>query len=151
VNSESIAEDCREPLNHASIVDISNLSQPVLLSLLPLPVPPTDAPYDDFCSKGGRFGPHNVNQHLANPFVEKRDDRMYLTYFTAGLRVYDIRNPRLPEEIAFFLPPEPTRRYGTLPARVLTSQTEDVLVDTRGYIYITDKNEGLWVLRCSEI
>jgi hypothetical protein len=149
VNSESIAEDCREPLNHASLVDISNPSQPVLLSLLPLPVPPADVPYTDFCGKGGRFGPHNVNQHLANPFVEQREDRIYLTYFTAGLRIYDIRNARQPCEIAFFLPPEPTRRYGTLPARVLTSQTEDVLVDTRGYIYITDKNEGLWILRCT--
>jgi hypothetical protein len=149
VNSESIAEDCREPLNHASMVDISNPTQPALLSLLPLPVPPAEAPYEDFCAKGGRFGPHNVNQHLANPFVEQRDDRIYLTYFTAGLRIFDIRNPRQPFEIAFFVPPEPTRRYGTLPARVLTSQTEDVLVDTRGYIYITDKNEGLWVLRCT--
>jgi hypothetical protein len=149
-NSESIAEDCREPLNHASIVDISNPAEPVLLSLLPLPLPPPDAPYDDFCSKGGRFGPHNVNHHHANPAVERRDDRVYLTYFTAGLRVFDVRNPRQPRELAYFVPPEPTRRYGTLPARVLTSQTEDVLVDARGYIYITDKNQGLWVLRCTE-
>jgi hypothetical protein len=26
-------------------------------------------------------------------------------------------------------------------------QTEDVLVDARGYIYITHKNQGLWILR----
>jgi hypothetical protein len=149
VNSESIAEDCREALNHASIVDISDPRQPALLSLMPLPAPPEGAPYDDFCAKGGRFGPHNVHHHLANPFVEHRDDRIYLTYFTAGLRIIDIHNARQPREIAFFVSPEPTRRHGTLPARVLTSQTEDVLVDARGYIYITDKNQGLWVLRCT--
>ena len=27
------------------------------------------------------------------------------------------------------------------------NQTEDVLVDTRGYVYITDKNWGLWITR----
>src|SRR5439155_11413691 len=60
VNSEALAEDCREPLNHASIVDIANPAEPVLLSLLPLPDPPPGAPYEDFCGKGGRFGPHNL-------------------------------------------------------------------------------------------
>jgi hypothetical protein len=29
----------------------------------------------------------------------------------------------------------------------LVTQTEDVLVDTRGYIYMTDKQWGLWILR----
>jgi len=27
------------------------------------------------------------------------------------------------------------------------AQTEDVLVDTRGFIYITDKNQGLYILK----
>jgi hypothetical protein len=148
VNSESIAEDCLEPLNHASVVDISNPANPRLLALMPLPLPPPGAPYRDFCEKGARFGPHNVHHQLANPDVEHRDDRVYLTYFTAGLRIIDLSNPRQPKEIGYFLPPEPTRRYGPLPRR-LTSQTEDVLVDNRGYIYITDKNQGLWVLRLS--
>jgi hypothetical protein len=29
------------------------------------------------------------------------------------------------------------------------TQTEDVLVDTRGYIYVTDKQWGVWILRYS--
>jgi hypothetical protein len=32
-----------------------------------------------------------------------------------------------------------------LPARLVT-QSEDVLVDARGFIYLTDKNHGLYVL-----
>src|SRR5262244_3188518 len=31
--------------------------------------------------------------------------------------------------------------------RDLVTQTEDVLVDSRGYIYVTDKQWGLWILR----
>ena len=37
---------------------------------------------------------------------------------------------------------------GPLPNDVV-AQTEDVLVDTRGYIYITDKNWGMSILRYS--
>ena len=33
------------------------------------------------------------------------------------------------------------------PQAVRTVQLEDVLVDTRGYIYVTDKQWGLWILR----
>ena len=29
----------------------------------------------------------------------------------------------------------------------LVAQSEDVLVDTRGIIYVTHKNQGLWILR----
>ena len=43
-------------------------------------------------------------------------------------------------------PPQPSERAGPLP-RDLVTQSEDVLVDTRGYIYVTDKQWGLWILR----
>ena len=116
--------------------------------MLPLPEPPKDAPYKDFCDKGGRFGPHNTNQEQHLPDVEQQADLIYLTYFNAGLRVYDIKDPHLPKESGWFIPPTPVKRYGPLPTK-LVSQVEDVLVDTRGNIYIDDKNWGLWVLRYS--
>ena len=147
VNSEAIAEDCNEPLNHASIVDIADPADPVLLSILPVPSPPPGSPYANFCEKGGRFGPHNINQHFHSPFVEQRADLVYLTYFNAGLRIYDTSDPRLPREVGYFIPPEPRRRFGPKPEGTLTLQTEDVLVDARGFIYITQKNQGMWILR----
>ena len=146
VNSEAIQEDCQEPLNHASVVDIADPAKPTLLSLFPLPVPPPGSPHKNFCEKGGRFGPHNVHQLYHNPFVEHSDRIVYLTYFNAGLRIIDIADPRLPREVGYFVPPDPTRRYGTLPKKLVV-QSEDVLVDTRGYIYLTEKNQGLWILQ----
>jgi hypothetical protein len=148
VNSEASAEDCnRDALNFAAMVDIHDPTKPRLMSIFPLPVPPKDAPYTDFCDKGGRFGPHNTNQEQHLPNVEKQGDLIYLTYFNAGLRIFDIKDPRLPKEVGWFIPPTPTHRIGPMPRTKLVNQTEDVLVDTRGNIYITDKQWGLFVLR----
>jgi len=44
----------------------------------------------------------------------------------------------------------PTRRYGPLPKKLVV-QSEDVLVDARGYIYLTEKNQGLWILQYTEL
>jgi hypothetical protein len=147
VNSEAINEECNEALNFAGLVDISDLSSPRLISNLPLPQPPEGEPLDYFCSKGGRFGPHNQNELQYNPLVKQQDDLLYLTYFNAGLRVYDISVARNPQEVGWFLPPDPTERRGPLPRGALVAQSEDVLVDTRGYIYVSHKNQGIWILR----
>ena len=129
------------------LVDFKDPSKPKLISQLPIPVPPPDAPYKDFCEKGGRFGPHNTNILQHNPDVEKQANLIYLTYFNAGLRIYDIADPRLPKEVGWFIPPTPTLRRMPAPYDKLVSQTEDVLVDTRGNIYITNKQWGLFILK----
>lgn len=148
VCSEALEENCRESLNYAGIVDIADEKNPRLISLFPLPEPPPGAPYKNFCEKGGRFGPHNFHIPQRDPYREDRDDRVYLTYFNAGLRLYDIRDPYLPKEVACYLPPDPKKRLGVLP-KTLVVQSEDVLVDRRGYSYVTDKNHGLHILRCT--
>ncbi|WP_431912235.1 LVIVD repeat-containing protein [Nonomuraea jabiensis] len=132
---------------HASIVDISDPAHPWLLSLFPTPEPPPGAPYPDFSSRGGWSGPHNINHHQHHPDVQRQGDLFYIAHFNAGLRVYDVSNPRLPREVGYFVPPDPTRRYGPMPEGRLVAQTEDVVVDRRGYIYISDKNQGVHILR----
>jgi hypothetical protein len=146
-NSEAGNEMCDEPLNHAVMVDIKDPTKPRLMSVFPLPVPPKGSPFANFCDKGGRFGPHNINHEYHLPDVEKQRDLIYLTYFNAGLRIFDIKDPRMPVEVAWFIPPTPVKRHGPMPTSKLVTQTEDVLVDTRGNIYITDKQWGLFVLR----
>lgn len=145
-NSENVTYG-KGPAHHASIIDISDPAEPFLLSLLPEPVPPPGAPYDDFTNRGGWRGPHNINHHQHHPDVEKQGDLFYVAHFNAGLRVYDVANPRLPREVGYFLPPEPTRRYGPMPEDKLVLQSEDVVVDRRGVIYVSDKNQGIWLLR----
>ena len=146
VNTEAIAERGQEPYNFAGLVDVSDETAPRLVSLLPTPVPPEDAGYPNFTTRGGRFGPHNQHHpQNGDPNLFDSDELMFLTWFNGGLRVYDIRDPYLPREVAWYLPDDPTERRGLLPKDLVT-QSEDVLVDARGYVYLSDKNHGLHVL-----
>jgi hypothetical protein len=147
VNTEAIAESSDEPLNFAGLVDISDERDPRLISLFPTPIPPPGGPYPNFQKRGGRFGPHNQHHPQHQPWLLDRDDLVYLTWFNAGLRVYDIHDPYLPREVGYFLPDDPTERRGPLPKTALVTQSEDVLVDARGYAYLTDKNHGLHIVR----
>jgi hypothetical protein len=150
INDEAIRENGDENLNLAGIADISDERRPRMLSLFPLPEPPPESELRNFYDKAGRFGPHNHHHSNHQPCLEDRDDLAYLTYFNAGLRVYDIRDARQPKEIAYFIPADPTERIGTKPSR-LVAQSEDVIVDRRGFIYLSDKNHGIHILRLKEI
>lgn len=146
INSEALNERCAEPVNFAGVVDVSDEADPVLVSLFPTPEVPEGYPHATFCAKGGRFGPHNQHQPQGHPALQPSGDLIYLTYFNAGLQVYDISEPLAPRIVASYIPPDPTRRRGPLPTDLVT-QVEDVLVDRRGYIYLTDKNAGVTIVR----
>jgi hypothetical protein len=146
VNSEAIEEGAGDPLNYAFVVDISDDTAPRVISTLPMPRPTKGLPYPNYYAKGGRFGPHNQHHHQDNPAHLAMRDHVLLTYFNAGLRLYDISDPLQPIEEGWFVPEDPAERRGPLPTTLVT-QFEDVIVDARGYVYCTDKNHGLFVLR----
>jgi hypothetical protein len=146
VNSEALRERCDEPVNFAGIVDISNELEPRLISLFPTPEIPEGYPHRDFVEKGGRFGPHNQHHHHGSECLLPQDEYVYLTYFNAGLQVYDISNPRFPRIAGYYIPDDPVKRLGPLPLDLVV-QYEDVLVDRRGYAYVSEKNSGLHILQ----
>jgi hypothetical protein len=148
INSESHDEDCRpDPgRTYAAVVDLADESSPRILSFFPEPTPPPGAPYASFCERGGRAGPHNQHHDNGLPHLFHSDHLVYVAHFNAGLRLYDTSDPERVREVGYFMPPDPTRRYGVFPTR-LVAQTEDVIVDARGYAYLSDKNQGLHVVR----
>jgi hypothetical protein len=146
VNSEALNERCQEPLNYAGIVDVSDPSDPVLISLFPVPEPPEGYPHATFCDAGGRFGPHNQHQPQNQPVLQEVGNLIYLTYFNAGLQVYDISHPQAPRIVGHYIPADPVERRGVLPTDLVT-QVEDVLVDRRGYVYFSEKNSGVTIVR----
>ena len=128
-----------EALNFAGLVDNRDPASPRLMSLFPLPQPPQGKPYKNFCEKGGRFGPHNVNQEIHLPDVEKPGNLIYLTYFNAGLRAVDVADPLRPKEIGCFVP--------ELPDDQQAIQSNDIGADDDGRLYLIDRwGQGMHIL-----
>jgi hypothetical protein len=103
VNPEAIMPHCLGgPWYDSYVIDVSNKTEPRLLSTLPVPMPPEAAPYDHFCDKRGRFSTHNM-PHLKAPGTSHPTITAY-TYFNGGLQFYDLTDPRNPTIVGYFIP-----------------------------------------------
>jgi len=154
ITEENTAALGHEATHYVKVYDIKDETKPKFLSSCPTPKPPAGSPYKTFVEKGDRFGPHCIHQNRTNSMI--RSDKIYATYCNAGLRIYDIKDPRNPRESAYFIPPDPEKIYDPRPydrlfdifhggSRIIS--TQDVFVDERGYIYITDMNAGMYILK----
>jgi hypothetical protein len=139
VLADEAAVSCANGLSYTWIYDVREPLNPVTIATLPTPTG------EDFCAKGGKFGPHNLHEN--RPGSLQSSDLIFATYHNAGLRVFDIRNQFEPEEVAFYVPPPPERIVDQRPNPAKAIQSCDVYVDTNGVMYLTDTNAGLYILQ----
>lgn len=140
VNTEPSKPGCdKENRSFAAIVDNRDPAAPRLASIYPQPQAPEGTP--PFCERPGRAGPHNVNGEIHSPDLHAPGPLIYMTYFNAGVRMYNVADPYDPREVGWFLPvigPQSSGDRGL----------EDVIADTRGNVFVSDGNQkGVWVLR----
>jgi hypothetical protein len=148
VTSEATQNECQEFRHLTFVVDITTESKP--FSVATFEVPESSG---NFCSRGGRFGPHATSESFAAPFYGKI---IFVSYFNAGVRAVDIRDPFNPREVGYFIPPVTDRTDprciavdGSDRCKVAI-QTNNVEYDERGNVYIVDRaNTGMHVLRLS--
>ena len=100
-----------------------------------------DSAKPDFCTRGTRFLNHSTNESFYAPYYGKL---LFIANFDAGLRVWDVRDPYHPQEVAHFIPPLnanvlPTVVDGNTYYDVSTDNAE---VDDNGLIYIVDRLGG---------
>jgi hypothetical protein len=139
VADEATSNNCANGIAYTWVLDMRAPENPVTIATLPTP---TEA---DYCSKGGKFGPHNLHEN--RPGTLQRSDLVFATYHNAGVRVFDISDAFAPRETAYYVPPDPERIVDIRPNAAKAIQSCDVLVDVNGVMYVTDTNAGLYILQ----
>ncbi|MDA0784729.1 MAG: hypothetical protein O3B37_00420 [Proteobacteria bacterium] len=129
VTDESIRDDAMDWPKLAWVVDARKEDNLVPIGTLPMP------PLDDFRNRGGRFGAHNLHENRPGPSFQS-DDLIFGTFFNGGLRVFDLKDPLQPKEVAYFVPPKPDN------SPVATAQINDVYVDENRIVYCVDRHGG---------
>ncbi len=89
----------------------------------------------NYCLRGQRFGTHSSEENFRNPYYGRLT---FTSYFNAGVRAWDIRDPQGAVEAGFYVPAAPNGTY----------MTNNVEVDNRGYIIIVDRiGNGMDILK----
>ena len=146
VTGETTGNECLENRQMLRILDVTTESAP--LGVASLTVPEASG---NFCDRGGRFGAHSLNENLT-PIYYRR--LVFMTYFNAGVRAVDIRDPLNPKEVGHYIPAVTDKTdfrcvgQGAAQKCKIAIQTNNAEVDDRGYIYIVDRaNTGMHILQ----
>jgi hypothetical protein len=142
---EEIVNECAEPRQMVWFVDVTIENRPMVISSY------TAKEADgNFCQRGGRFGSHSSNESMAPVYFKKM---AFISFFNAGVRALDIRDPYHPTEVGYFIPSitaNTDKRCVKIDGKdrcKVAIQTNNVETDERGYIYIVDRaNTGLHIL-----
>lgn len=115
------------------VLDVREETNPVIISSFPTP------PKDEFLFKGVRLGAHNIHENEPLPTSWESSNTIVGSFFSGGVRVYDISDPFRPEEVAYYVPPAPEGCTSIM--------INDVYVDEKGLVYALDRVKGgLYIL-----
>jgi hypothetical protein len=142
---EEIVNECNEPRQMVWFADVTVENRPMMISSYT-----ARESSGSFCDRGGRFGAHSSNESMAPVYYKKM---AFISYFNAGVRAIDIRDPYHPTEVGYFIPAitaATDKRCVKIDGKdrcKVAIQTNNVETDERGYIYIVDRaNTGMHIL-----
>ncbi len=125
---EQVRDGPGAPARKIRVIDVSG-ETPRVLGTCPHP--------DGFAALPLRFGAHNLHENQAGSYRSERI--VFATYFSAGVRVYDLADPEHPAQVAHWVPVTPPGQP--------VPQINDLFVDDGGLIWVTDRiGGGLYVL-----
>lgn len=126
---EQVRDGPGAPLRAIHVVDVTG-TEPKMIATCPVPEGFADLPL--------RFGAHNLHENQPGSYRSER--LVFATYFSAGVRVYDLADPEHPAEVAHWVPAPPPGQP--------VPQLNDLFVDRGGDVWVTDRiGGGLYILR----
>ncbi len=131
ISDESVHDHAADQPQRVWLADVSYERAPLIIGSVPLP------PLAGYAARGGRFGPHNLHENEPFPWSWQSEEIIFGSFFSAGVRAFDIRDPFQPEQVAAFEPDGPV-------------QINDVYVTADGIVYAVDRSGGgLYILEYS--
>ena len=128
VTDEQVQDGPYAPRRSIRVLDVSGAGPRVLAEC------PHPAGFDGLPM---RFGAHNLHENQRGSYASERI--VFATYFSAGVRVYDLADAEHPAEIAHWIPEAPPGQP--------VAQINDLFVDADGLVWVTDRiGGGLYVL-----
>jgi hypothetical protein len=127
VADEAIVPAPERPEKRIRLVDAADERHPSVHAVFPLP-----AAADELRTPGLRFGPHNLHEN--RPGTYRAEDRIVATYYTGGLRAYELDGQGNVRERAWLVPAPPAGQNAC--------QTNDLLVRPDGLVLFTDRLHG---------
>ncbi|HUA19798.1 MAG TPA: hypothetical protein VMB25_13705 [Bryobacteraceae bacterium] len=144
-SDEDVQDNCKDAPKLVWLLDIRAETHPMVIDTAPL-----HANDGELCTRGGRFGAHNLHPNFPSPTSANLKNTTVASWFNGGVRIFHIADgpagvPNAPphlEEIGYYIPAAPPRN----PSR--TSQMNHAIVDEHGLIYANDRfTGGLYILR----
>jgi hypothetical protein len=142
---EDVMDNCKDAPKLVWLLDIRAETNPVIIGTAPL-----HANDGELCTRGGRFGAHNLHPNFPGPLYGRLENTTVSTWFNGGVRIYRAVHgpsgvtdaPPHVEEIGYYIPEAPPKNpTGTI-------QINHAIVDERGLIYANDRfTGGLYILR----
>jgi hypothetical protein len=130
VTDEQVTDGPHAPRRDIRVLDVSGRA-PRVAAACP-------QPSGQFSELPGRFGAHNLHENQSGSYQSSR--LVFATYFSAGVRVYDLADAAHPAEVAHWVPEPPPGQP--------VAQINDLFVDETGLIWVTDRvGGGLYVLQ----
>jgi hypothetical protein len=130
----------------ARIIDIADETQPKVISNLRLAVHNPEH-FDEIANDpGAQFIGQGYAGHYCNIPSRVNPDIVACSMIVSGLRVFDIRDPTKPREIAYYNPPLSTRITPVLEASGY-AMSSPAFVPERKEIWFTDVYSGFYVVR----
>lgn len=127
---------------------ISGEMRPMVVSTMQV-FEDADKPRPDYCTRGTRFGNHSCNEALASVastfFAPDFGKLTYIAYFDGGARVFDIRDPYHPKEVAHYVAAVHPLPYGEQPPNTVNGvlvhdvSHNNLEEDSNGLIYSVDR------------
>jgi hypothetical protein len=138
--------DPKAPVGAARVIDIADDTKPRVVSNIRLEV---NMPEARASGQAGDPGATNGLQGYAGHYcaVPSRDEPgvVACSFILSGLRLFDIRDPFHPKEIAYFNAPVQPSRTGGLGSNYAMSG--GTFVPERGEIWYSDGNSGFYAVR----